>query len=73
MCLQEESEYFIDDSEPMEIDQNEILDTSEMKRDDKFWELSKFLEKTDEELFEKGIEIPKHIQDSRKFKKREVA
>ena len=32
MCLQEESEYFIDDSEPMEIDQNEILDTSDMKR-----------------------------------------
>ena len=34
----------IDDSEPMNIDTDKIFDNYDMKRADKYWEVSKFLE-----------------------------
>ena len=45
MWVHAKAENNFDNSEPMNIDTDKIFDNGDMKRADKYWEVSKFLEK----------------------------
>ena len=63
----------IDDSEPMNIDTDKIFDNYDMKRADKYWEVSKFLENIRWKTFWTEYKYSQTCQRIKETQKREEA